>query len=190
MTMTRDFRARPMAGIPEACESLTKVQAAYRFLSDDDVLFETLSQPHCAATEERISDVGKGSVVLVAQDTTSVDCDALESALPIENKESWRWIKGYQAVAAVQTRNPHIQRVSVADREADIHELFEEALREPDSARLLVRAKHNRSNCWQRPDVAQATCAARHGLRLRYIRLPRGAGCSSQVTDTGSRETW
>ena len=39
-------------------------------------------------------------------------------ALPIEDKESWRWIKGYQAVAvaAVQRRNPHIQLVSVADR--------------------------------------------------------------------------
>ena len=31
------------------------MQAAYRFLSNDDVEFETLLQPHCAATEERIS---------------------------------------------------------------------------------------------------------------------------------------
>ena len=44
----------------------------------------------------------------------------------------------------MQRRDPHIQLVSVADREADICELFEEALREPDSAKLLVRAKHNR----------------------------------------------
>ena len=79
MTMARDFWGRPMAGIPEACERVTKLQAAYRFLSNDDVRFETLLQPHCAATEERISEVGKGSVVRVAQDTTSVNCDALES---------------------------------------------------------------------------------------------------------------
>ena len=198
MTMARDFWGRPMAGIPEACESVTKMQAAYRFLSNDDVEFETLLQPHYAATEERISDVGEGSVVLVAQDTTSVNYSALESteglgpigttvdgaqglhlhsslamteqgvplgfidaqcwardpqefgkkarrsALPIQDKESWRWIKGYQAVEAVQRRNPHIQLVSMGDREADIYELFEEALREPGGAKLLVRAKHDR----------------------------------------------
>ena len=79
MEIARDFWARPMANIPEACESVTKMQAAYRFLANDDVLFETLLQPHYAATEERISDVGEGSVVLVAQDTTTVNYSALTS---------------------------------------------------------------------------------------------------------------
>jgi hypothetical protein len=198
MTMARDFWGKPMADIPEACESAAKTQAAYRFLSNEDVEFETLLQPHYAATEERISDVGKDAVVLVAQDTTSVNYSQLtdidgvgpigttvdgaqglhlhsglamtvegvplgfvdaqcwardpqefgkkakRQALPIEDKESWRWIKGYQAVAAVQKRNPHILLVSVGDREADIYELFEEALREPDAAKLLVRARHDR----------------------------------------------
>lgn len=198
MTMARDFWARPMADIPEACESVSKMQAAYRFLANDDVEFETLLQPHYAATEQRISDVGEGSVVLVPQDTTSVNYSALTSidglgpigttvdgaqglhlhsslamtvqgvplgfvdaqcwardpqefgkkakrhALPIEDKESWRWIKSYQAVAAVQKRNPQVQLVSMGDREADIYELFEEALRDPDGPKLLVRAKHDR----------------------------------------------
>jgi hypothetical protein len=69
---------------------------------------------------------------------------ALRGTTPIEDKESWRWIKGYQALEVVQKRNPHIQLVSVGDREADIYELFEEALREPGSAKLLVRARHDR----------------------------------------------
>ena len=105
-------------------------------------------QPHYAATEERISDVGKGSVVLVAQDTTSVNYSPLtstdglgpiattvdgaqglhlhsslamtEQGVPLGfvdaqcwardpqefGKESWRWIKGYWAVAAVQSKRP------------------------------------------------------------------------------------
>jgi len=75
-TMARDFSACPMAGIPEACESVTKMQAAYRFLPSGDVEFETLLLLRRAATEERISDMGKGSVVLVAQDTTSVNSGA------------------------------------------------------------------------------------------------------------------
>jgi hypothetical protein len=226
LAIARDFWARPMAGIPEACESVTKMQAAYRFLSNDDVLFETLLQPHYAATEERISDVGEGSVVLVAQDTTSVNYSALETtdglgpigttvdgaqglhlhsslaitqqgvplgfvdaqcwardpqgfgkkaqrhALPIEDKESWRWIKGYQAVAAVQRRNPHIQLVSVADREADIYELFEEALREPDSAKLLVRAKHNRKVQDEQERLFE-TIRAKPVVGYQCVQLPR-----------------
>jgi len=187
-----------MADIPEACESVSKTQAAYRFLANEDVEFETLLQPHYAATEQRISEMGEGSVVLVPQDTTTVNYSALETidglgpigttaegaqglhlhstlamtvqgvplgfvdaqcwardpqefgkkakrhALPIQDKESYRWIKSYQAVAQVQQRNPQVQLVSVGDREADIYELFEQALREPNGPKLLVRAVHDR----------------------------------------------
>ena len=198
MTMARDFWSRPMADIPEACQSESKMQAAYRFLSNEDVEFETLLQPHYAATEQRIGDLDEGSVVLVPQDTTTVNYTGLNdieglgpigttvdaaqglhlhsslamtvqgvplgfvdaqcwardpkefgkkakrASLPIEDKESYRWIKSYQAVAAVQQRNPKIQLVSVGDREADIYELFEEALRDPAGPKLLVRAMHDR----------------------------------------------
>ena len=226
MTMARDFWARPMAGIPEACASVTKMQAAYRFLSNDDVEFETLLQPHYAATEERISDVGEGAVVLVAQDTTSVNYSALETtdglgpigttvdgaqglhlhsslamteqgvplgfvdaqcwardprefgkkaqpqALSIQDKESGRWIKGYQAVAAVQKRNPHIRLVSLADREADSYELFEEALREPDSASLLVRARHDRKVQDEQGRLFE-TIRAKAIVGYQCVQLPR-----------------
>lgn len=197
MTMARDFWARPMANLPEACESATKMQAAYRFLANDDVLFETLLQPHYAATEGRISELGEGSVVLVPQDTTSVNYSQLSieglgpigttadgaqglhlhsslamtvqgvplgfvdaqcwardpaefgkkaqrHALAIEQKESYRWIKSYQAVAAVQKRNPQLTLVSMGDREADIYELFAQAALEPAGPKLLIRAKHDR----------------------------------------------
>jgi len=198
LTIARDFWNRPMAKIPEASGSATKTQAAYRFLAHDDVRFETLMQPHYAASEQRISELAEGAVVLVPQDTTSLNYTGLPATvglgpigttvdgaqglhlhsslavtaqgvplgfldaqcwvrdreafgkkaqrheLPIEQKESYRWIKSYQAVAAVQKRNLHLKLVSVGDREADIYELFAEAARDPAGPKLLVRAKHNR----------------------------------------------
>jgi hypothetical protein len=63
---------------------------------------------------------------------------------PIEQKESYKWLKGYKKLAEVQARCPASQLVSVGDCEADIYELFELALRDPKGPRLLVRAFHNR----------------------------------------------
>lgn len=64
--------------------------------------------------------------------------------LPIEEKESYKWLKSYQAVAEVQIRYPGTTLVSVGDREADIHELFEQAAASVNGPKLLVRAKHDR----------------------------------------------
>lgn len=63
---------------------------------------------------------------------------------PIEAKESFKWLKSYQAVAAVQARLSKTVLVSVGDREADVYELFREALAHPHGPKLLIRAKHNR----------------------------------------------
>jgi len=226
MTMARDFWGRPMADIPEACESAAKTQAAYRFLANDDVLFETLMQPHYAATEERIHELGEGSVVLVPQDTTSLNYSALKSvdglgpigttvdgaqglhlhsslamtvqgvplgfldaqcwardpeefgkkaqrhALPIEDKESYRWIKSYQAVAQVQKHNPQLTLVSMGDREADIYELFAQALREPGGPKLLVRAKHNRELQDEQERLFE-TIKAKSIAGYQPVKLPR-----------------
>jgi hypothetical protein len=64
---------------------------------------------------------------------------------PIEEKESYRWIKSYQAVAALQQRLPDVTVVSVGDREADIYELFHEAAKDPRGPHLLIRAQHDRA---------------------------------------------
>jgi len=63
---------------------------------------------------------------------------------PIENKESFKWLKSYRAVAEAQKRCPDTTLVSVGDRESDIYELFTEALIEPSSPKLLVRAERTR----------------------------------------------
>jgi hypothetical protein len=198
ITIARQYYGHPMANIPEACDGdASKMQATYRFLAHEDATFETVLQPHFAATERRIREMASG-VVLVPQDTTSLNytnlvhaegfgpigttadgaqglhlhsslamtaegvplgfLDALcwardpeefgkkarRSQLPIEEKESYRWLSNYQAVAAVQARNPHVTLVSVGDREADIYELFAEAAKIPNGPKLLVRAQHDR----------------------------------------------
>jgi len=227
MSIARDFWGRPLANIPEACESATKMNAAYRFFANDDVLFETLLQPHYAATEERISKLDAGAIVLVPQDTTSLNYTALSAnidglgpigttvdgaqglqlhsslamtdqgvplgfldaqcwardpeefgkkaqrqALPIEDKESYRWIKSYQAVAAVQKRNPQINLVSVGDREADIYELFAEALLDPDGPKVLVRAKHDRALQDEQERMFE-TIRAKPVAGYQLVHLPR-----------------
>jgi hypothetical protein len=64
--------------------------------------------------------------------------------LPIEDKESYKWLKSYQAVAEVQARCPGTTLVSVGDREADLYELFQTATASAQGPKLLVRAKHDR----------------------------------------------
>ena len=63
---------------------------------------------------------------------------------PIEEKESFKWLQSFRAVAAIQARCPDTILVSVCDREGDIYELFAEAQAHPEGPKLLVRAAHNR----------------------------------------------
>jgi hypothetical protein len=65
---------------------------------------------------------------------------ALRRALPIEEKESFRWLEGADQAASVCAGARQV--TIVADREGDIYEAF--ALR-PEGADLLVRAAQDRS---------------------------------------------
>jgi hypothetical protein len=64
--------------------------------------------------------------------------------LPIEEKESNKWLKSYRKASEVQKQCPKTTVVSVGDREADIYELFIEAAADKSNARLLIRARENR----------------------------------------------
>lgn len=63
--------------------------------------------------------------------------------LPIEDKESVRWLEGYQRLGEVAGELPETRLVYLADREADIYELFVAATDSP--VELLVRANHDRA---------------------------------------------
>ena len=59
--------------------------------------------------------------------------------LPIEQKESQKWLRSFRKVAEVQKACPDTKLISVGDRESDVYELFLEATRDPDGPGLLVR---------------------------------------------------
>ena len=65
---------------------------------------------------------------------------------PIEEKESIRWLDGYEAACAVQAHSPDTLIVSVSDRESDIHELFLDAQTYETHTRAgwIVRSMHDR----------------------------------------------
>ena len=69
----------------------------------------------------------------------------LRSTLPIEQKESNKWLSSFRNVAEAQNHCPGTTLVCVGDREADIYDLFELAARTPNGPKLLIRAGQNRS---------------------------------------------
>jgi Druantia protein DruA/Transposase Tn5 dimerisation domain/Transposase DNA-binding len=90
--------------------------------------------------------------------------------LPLEAKESVRWLRSLEAVARVQARCPQTRLVSVGDREADIYELFVWVQAHPEGPALLVRAERERvlsedqGGLWEK--VAGAPVAGRLELKV------------------------
>ena len=64
--------------------------------------------------------------------------------LPIEQKESFKWLRSFNKVSEIQKLCPETKIVSIGDREADIYELFAIATA-PDAPRLLVRMEKSRN---------------------------------------------
>jgi hypothetical protein len=69
--------------------------------------------------------------------------------LPIDEKESERWLKGYQQACELRKQMMTKQVVSIADREADIYEVFVEGQLDSRTpwrkADWIIRAKNDRS---------------------------------------------
>lgn len=99
---------------------------------------------------------------------------------PIEQKESFKWLKSFQHIAEAQRQCPDTTLVSVGDREADIYELFELALKDPRGPKLLVRAQYDRlladgqGHVW--PRVASQPLAA-----TQEIQVPRRGSQPARV---------
>ncbi len=74
-------------------------------------------------------------------------------ALPIEEKESFRWLKGYRLACQLAAECPATQIVCVADREADIYDIFVDARQQSGlRAEYLVRAQEDRSTLDRDPE--------------------------------------
>jgi hypothetical protein len=103
-------------------------------------------------------------------------------SVPIEEKESYKWLVSFRKVAEAQKQCPQSMVVSVGDREADIYELFELALKDPSGPRLLVRAEQDRllaegqGQLWER-------MAEQEVSRIQRIQVPRGNNGPARVAE-------
>jgi len=63
---------------------------------------------------------------------------------PIEQKESYRWLKGYEAANEIALKVPETTVISVADREGDIYEVLEKMPSKANEAYWIIRSSLNR----------------------------------------------
>jgi hypothetical protein len=81
------------------------------------------------------------------RDPATLGLSAKRKSLPISGKETQRWLDGYHAACELAAACPQSQVVSVADREADIYDLFLAAAAKAESgggAEWIVRSKQVR----------------------------------------------
>lgn len=64
---------------------------------------------------------------------------------PITEKESNRWLESYRQANTIAQTLPDTQIISVADREGDIYDIYQEAQNEFANADWLIRSHYNRS---------------------------------------------
>ncbi len=105
--------------------------------------------------------------------------------LPIEEKESNKWLVSYRAVAEAQKLCRNTMLVSIGDREADLHEFFHEALKDPNGPKVLVRAERTRKrkieqgdekeDLWQRMKVEKVAGTLEVAIPRRGSRPARTA---------------
>ena len=97
------------------------------------------------------------------------------SSLPIEQKESFRWLQGYRLACELAAESPQTQIVSVADREADIYDIFVEAQQQTGPrADWIIRARVDR--CTPERDLASgpaADCKVREEVSPSPLRATR-----------------
>ena len=231
MELGAAFFAQPAANIPQACGSIAKAKAAYRFFDNDRVTMDKLLEPHLKATVDRAR---TETTVLAVQDTSSLDYtthrkmkglgpihnrvrgpqglmlhttqafrpDGLplgmldvkvwardpakyekvrDQSLPIEQKESYKWIEPLDALRQTANQCPETTFVVVADREADIFEFMTAAKQK--ELPFLVRSKTNRALMKTETDAHTEEIGKR--LRERLSVVPEAGKIDLSVPRNG-----
>lgn len=74
--------------------------------------------------------------------------------LPIEEKESYRWLKGYRLACELAAECPDTQIISIADRECDIYDIFVDSQQQAGpKAEYIIRAKEDRCTLEPNPEA-------------------------------------
>ncbi len=140
-TTTLNYTAHPPEGVGPINTSKDK---AVGLLLHDTMAFTPEGTP-----------LGLLNVQCWARDREEIGKRYRRKELPIEEKESIKWLLSYRAVAEAQKLCSDTMLVSVGDREADVYELFSEALQDPRNPRLLVRAERTRQRKVQQEGLWQ-----------------------------------
>jgi hypothetical protein len=93
---------------------------------------------------------------------------AQRATIPIEDKESVRWVNSMRQAREEAKRCPGTQIVCVADSEADIYELIAEAMAEPRTVDWIVRSCQDRALV----DPAREETMAPQHLRAALLAAP------------------
>jgi hypothetical protein len=105
---------------------------------------------------------------------------------PIEAKESIKWLKSFERVAAAQQQCPDTLLVSVGDREADVYELFQRAQAEPRGPKLLVRAEQDRLLAEDQGHLWSAV-QAKPVAGMQMLHVPRRAARPARTAELAVR---
>jgi hypothetical protein len=101
---------------------------------------------------------------------------------PLETKETYRWLRGYQLACRTAARLPQTQIISVADCEGDLYEVFVAAAQAPPAARAeyVIRVGKDRALTDRDADAGadsyrklRPTLAAAPVVARRQLDLPR-----------------
>jgi len=124
--------------------------------------------------------MGLVDVQVWARDPQQFGKRATRAKRPIEQKESYKWLKSFQGAARLQRQlGAATTVVSVGDREADVYELFWLAQSDPLHPKLLIRAEQDRclqdrdANLWRYMQSQAVAGKRRLDLSRRKGRAPR-----------------
>lgn len=127
-----------------------------------------------AVTPEQVA-LGVVGQELFDRSAESLGNTHARKSLPIEEKESYRWLQGYRLACEIARDCPETRIVSVADCEADIYDIFVAGQRQEHAADFLIRAKEDRAT--PERDVAAGPSIAKCATRCRR----RRCGCARRL---------
>jgi IS4 transposase len=70
-----------------------------------------------------------------------------QDRLPIEEKESYRWLQSYRRTCEIAKEVPSTQLITISDREGDIIEVFDEIAKQKESGKaadVIIRSQYDR----------------------------------------------
>ncbi len=106
--------------------------------------------------------------------------------LPIEQKESVKWLRSFQKLAQIQKLCPQTTLVSIGDRESDIYELFFEAMQNDAGPKLLIRAEKTRSRLVEE-ELLWDYMASREADGTLQIHIARQGGRKGRIASAEVR---